>query len=130
MINLDKLPEVLKQQRDNNTFDENLVVDMGKVLPEKNQLLFTPILVAFILMITSSLAIFYTLKNENRTVTVVLKEKNDDPHEILIENGIKDYELEQTSEGFVVRLGRMENFKLFLEKMRQEKNVESIKIQE
>lgn len=130
MINLDKLPEFLKKQKENNTFDENLVVDMGKVLPEKTQPLFTPILVAFILMITSSLAIFYTLKNENRTVTVVLKEKNNDPHEILIENGIKDYELEQTSEGFVVRLGRRENFKLFLEKMRQEKSVESIKIQE
>lgn len=133
-INLKDLPDRLKKLREKKEFDENLVVDMGKISPPP---FFTGTRVALtflLLFLVSfvSISTFDLIRNKN--VTIVLNTNDIDPEtlsDILSENGAKIISVKETGgSSYEVELSRLGNLKEFIEKLRKNKSLKDIEIKQ
>jgi len=128
-MNLKYLPNYLKRLKEKNQFDENLVVDMGKISTTqtnfKAAFLFLFLFVAFsgIFLITNSF---------NKNFTIVLNTNEIDSKSlatILKENGAEIVSIREVEKSFYeVKIKRAVDLKELIENLKKIKSLKNVEI--
>jgi len=132
-INLKDLPDYLKNIKENNSYGENVVVDMGNIVVEpagKNYFSFLAIGLLFILFFGGLTAYNFSLKN---TETIILSSSNKEDiktiSDILINNGVKIVSIKQKEDDtFEIKFNKLKDLNSFLENLRKNKQLKKIEL--
>lgn len=133
-LSLKDLPQYLKSLKEKNQTDEDLVVDMGKIVNDRPSLgIFKKFsLITVCLFLGTSIAITYNMVL-NEKVTIVLNSDNRDMDEIskmVSENGAQVFSIEKNKNNdYEIKLKVRKNLKNFLENLRKNKNVKKVELE-
>jgi hypothetical protein len=129
-MNLKKLPEHLKKLREKGEFDENLVVDMGKISPSIKYPRAGIVFLLFFLFSLFSLSTINFL--QNKSITIVLNANEIDQKtltELLSKSGAKIISVKEAGDFYYeVEVKKLNNLKEFIEKLKKNKSLKNVEL--
>lgn len=114
---LEDLPEYIKNLQNNNSFGNDVVVDMGNIKKpfNWNKSIF---LTATLILALGTGILTYNLRDQN--VTLVINSSSNNVQDIFKEYGVEATPLENQKNAYKVKL-RVKHLSSFLEKLRKDK---------
>jgi hypothetical protein len=126
-INLKSLPEYLKKLKKENKFDENLVVDMGKI---SNSPKINPFVLFLILFFASFGLIPFISFSRDVTIVITANDlSQEEVSDIIQKNGAGIISIENNGiYSYKIKLKKLSNLKEFIDKLKNNKSFKNIEV--
>lgn len=128
-LNLKHLPKYLKNLRESNSCDENLVVDMGQIVNSspKFSKLYLGVPVLMLLVALALPAAYYF--NDSKSAILVFDTDNKDFSKIISDNGGEVISVKKNENSiYEVKIGKLKDVNSFIERLRKSKEFKKVEL--